>query len=667
LASEPRSRRFLPADPRVEEPYRLTPQLALRVAILGFVALAVFAVLFLRLWALQVLSGAKYRKEANTNFVRTIQVEAPRGFIVDAHGHTLVGNVLGTSLEVWPADLPKGATDRAKELTALSSVVEMPVKKIVALIKPHINDPLTPVVLRRGIHSDQYDYLEEHQLEFPGVTTADTPIRSYPYKSLLAQVLGSVGPISASEVKAAKSEGYTPQDDMGQAGIERSYDRYLKGKDGSDQLTVNSLGEPTSPITPKVVPLPGNTLKLTIDIGLQKAAEKALTAGIAAAHSDGVPNDRFADGGAIVALDPKTGAVLALASNPTYQPSVFVSRDPAKLAPLEQTKAAEAANSPGLDRAIDGLYPPGSVFKPVTALAAMEEGILTPTTPIQCAPTFTFYKQSFSNWDPYVNQPMELTQALAQSCDTYFYQVGANFYKLNSDRGPTLQLWASRFGFGQTTGIDIGPESAGLVPTPDWRCKFYGGPPCDTVDRTWKPGYSVQLAIGQGDLEVTPIQMARFYAMIANGGKLVTPHVAQDVEQSTGDSAPPQVLRDLATQQPTSTGVDPLYLRAVQEGLYAGTHSVYGTSYGVFGNFPVPIAGKTGTAQKDVTLPGYPQPVELNQSWWCGYGPYDDPSIVVCAVIENGGHGGTAAAPAALQVFESWFHKHGIVTSHLTD
>jgi penicillin-binding protein 2 len=646
----------------VEEPYRLTPQLALRVAVLGFVALAVFAVLFLRLWALQVLSGSKYRKEANTNFVRTIQVEAPRGLIVDAHGHVLVKNVLGKSLEVWPADLPKGQAARSKELEALSTVVDIPVKKIVALLKPHLNDPATPVVLRHGIHSDQYDYLREHQLEFPGVTTADSPLRSYPYKSLLAQVLGSVGPISPNEVAAAKREGYTPQDDMGQAGIEQSYDRYLKGKDGSDQLTVNSVGEPTSPVTPKVVPLPGNTLRLTIDIGLQKAAEKALTAGIADAHADGVPNDRYADGGAIVALDPKTGAVLALASNPTYQPSVFVSRDPSKLAPLESTKSAEAANSPGLDRAIDGVYPPGSVFKPVTALAAMEEGILTPDTPIQCSPYFTFYKQQFSNWDLYVNQPMELTQALAESCDTYFYQVGADFYKLNSDRGPTLQLWASRFGFGQKTGIDVGPESAGLLPTPDWRRKTFSGPQYSEVDRTWKPGYSVQLAIGQGDLEVTPVQMARFYAMIANGGKLVTPHIAQDVEQPNGDS-----LRDLATQQATSTGVDPYYLKAVQEGLYAGAHSVSGTSYGVFGNFPVPIAGKTGTAQKDITLPGYPHPVELNQSWWCGYGPYDDPSIVVCAVIENGGHGGTAAAPAALQVFEKWFGKHGTVTSHLSD
>jgi penicillin-binding protein 2 len=665
LGSDPRPRRFLPADPRVEEPYRLTPQLALRVAILGFVALAVFAVLFLRLWALQVLAGTKYSAEASQNRVRTIQVDAQRGNIVDSHGHPLVTSVIGTSLEVWPADLPKSRTARAHELAQLSMVSDIPVREILAKIKPHADDPLTPVVLRRGVHQDQQYYLKEHAIEFPGVQLADTYLRSYPYKSLLAQVLGYVGPITAAELKTAEKNHYQPQDVMGQAGIEQTYDRYLRGTDGSDQLTVDSLGRPTSPIQTRVLPQPGNTLRLTIDVRLQRAAEKALHDAIATARTSGEP---YADGGAMVALDPHTGAVLALASNPTYQPSVYVNRDPAKLAPLQNEKVAAADNYPGLDRAIDGFYPPGSVFKPMTALAAMEENILTPTESLLCSPVFDYYQQPFKNWDPYVNQPMELTQALAESCDTYFYRVGALFYGLPASRGTTLQNWAYRFGFGAPTGIDIGPENAGLVPTPEWRCKAFGGPPCaGYVDRVWKPGYEVQLAIGQGDLEVTPIQMARFYAMIANGGEMVTPHIAKDVEQSSGDPKTTQVLRELSTQQPTPTGVDPTYLRAVQEGLYAGAHSIYGTSYGVFGQFPVPIAGKTGTAEKEVTLPGYPNPVKLNQSWWCGYGPFDNPSIVVCAVIENGGHGGTAAAPAALKLFEAYFKRTGVMTTHLTD
>ena len=666
MASEPRSRRFLPGDPRVEEPYRLTPQLALRVAILGGIALAVFAVLFLRLWALQVLSGSKYRKDANDNNVRLISEDAPRGWIVDRYGHPLVKNAVGTSLVIWPADLPRYRKARVEELKALSLVAAIPVKEILARMKPYAKDPLTPVVLRRGIHSDQYDYLKEHQRDFPGVELAGSYLRTYPYKSLAAQVLGYVGPISQAQVKDAKRAGYQPQDVMGQAGIEQTYDRYLKGKDGSDTLTVNSLGQPTSPIQPKVVPQQGYNLRLTLDIRLQRAAEQALQSQITAARTSG---ETHADGGAIVALDPRNGAVLAMASNPTYQPSVYVSRDPSKLAPLQEAKAAAAKNYPGLNRAIDGFYPPGSVWKPVTALAAMQEGIMSPDREPPVLPSYSFYQQTFKNWDPYVNQPMELGQALAQSCDTYFYRLGASFYDMSESRGATLQLWASRFGFGSTTGIDLGPENPGLVPTPDWRKKAFGGSQYGEIDRTWKPGYEVQLAIGQGDLEVTPIQMARFYAMIANGGQMVTPHIAEDVELSTGDTGQSgrQVWRVLATQQTTPSGVNPAALQAVQQGLWLGTHSVYGTSYGVFGHFPVSISGKTGTAEKDVTLPGYPNPVKLSQSWWCGYGPSENPSIVVCAVIENGGHGGTAAAPAALQVFEAYFKKHGVMTTHLTD
>ncbi len=666
MAETRRSRRFLPADPRVEEPYRLTPQLALRVAVLGFVAVAVFAILLLRLWALQVLSSGKYRVEASANRVRTMQIEAPRGTIIDSSGHVLVTNTLGTSLELWPADLPNHWPARKRELTDVAAASGVPLQQIYAQMRRYANDPLVPIVLDRSISIAQIDYFSEHDFEFPGIQLANTYLRNYPYGSLAAQVLGYVGAITPLELKAASRAGYQPQDVMGQAGIEAAYDRYLRGTNGSAEVTVDSLGRPTGPVLPTILPQPGNTLRLTLDVSLQKAAEAALRSGIALAHT--TADGTYADGGAIIALDPRNGAVLALASSPTYPPAAYVTRSPSRLAALLDPKAAAAANYPGTDRAIDTGYPPGSVWKPVTALAAMEENILTPTEPIPCTPSFTFYQEVFNNWDPYSNQLMDLPQALAQSCDTYFYRVGATFYGMPAGLGPTLQLWASRFGFGAPTGIDIGPETAGLVPTPAWRCRHYGGPPCKGyIARIWKPGYEVQLAIGQGDLLVTPIQMARFYAMIANGGSLVTPHLAQDVEAPASDGGAPQVLRDLATQQPQATSVSSAALQAVQEGLYEGTHSPLGTSYGVFGQFPVPIAGKTGTAQKLVDVPGFPQPLELNQSWWCGYGPYTAPTIVVCAVIENGGHGGTAAAPAALQVFEAYFKKQGVVTSHISD
>jgi len=645
----------------VEEPYLLTPQIALRVAILAFLALAVFAVLFLRLWALQILSGDRYIAQANDNRVRTLQIDAPRGAILDRNGRVLVSNVAGTRVEIWPADLPKRWPAELRELRALERVTGVPVHQMLERMKQHGDDPLTPVVVQTGLHQDQIFYLSEHRTQFPGVQLAESWLRNYPYRSLAAQVLGYVGEISPGEYARLKKQGYQPTDSIGQSGIELSYDNYLRGRDGTAQLTVDSLGRPKSAVQPEVLPRPGDALRLTIDIQLQRAAERALRYGVDLARQDG---ETHADGGSIVALDPRDGSVLAMASYPTYEPSVFVGRpDPQKLAPLLSEAAANRYNHPGLNRAIDAAYPPGSTFKPVTALAALEEHILTPYELIPCTPTFTAYKQLFHNWTPLIDTGMNLETALAESCDTYFYELGRRFYTLPPDRGHPLQAWANRFGLGEPTGVDLSPESVGLIPTPEWRRKTY----TTEIDRTWKPGYSIQLAIGQGQVTVTPLQMARLYAMIANGGNLVTPHVADDVEQTGSNGQPERVLRRFGGQPPQPTGVDPTALRFVQQGLYEATHASIGTSSGVFGNFKIPIAGKTGSAEKLVDLPGYPNPVNLTQSWWCGYGPFDSPTVVVCAVIENGGHGGVAAAPAALKVFEQYFHTTATTTVHASD
>jgi penicillin-binding protein 2 len=416
-------------------------------------------------------------------------------------------------------------------------------------------------------------------------------------------------------------------------------------------MRVDSLGHPQSELIPSAQPRPGYSLRLTLDIRLQRAAERALEHGIALAHEEG---EWAANGGAIVALDPRDGAILALASNPTYHPGVYVGRvEPRTLRRLVDDDAAKAANFPAINRALEGVYPPGSTFKPVTALAALEEHLIQPYSPLSCTGSYLAYKQEFRNWDPYVSEAMTLPTALERSCDTYFYELGNQFYSLPPERGSPLQAWSSRFGFGQRTGVDLGPESSGLLPTPEWREANFTG-----FDREWRPGFSIQLAIGQGDLLVTPLQMARFYALIANGGRLVTPHLAQAVEQPGDSRSPALVKRRFAPKPALRTGVDPSALDVVRQGLYAATHGPYGTSSPIFSSFPVPIAGKTGTAEKVVELPGF---VGLrDQSWWCGYGPAgaaETPEIVVCAVIENGGHGGTAAAPAALDVFEEYFGK----------
>ncbi len=651
------SPRFLPPDPSVSAPYRLTPGLALRVGVLGVVALAVFAVLFFRLWSLQVLSGAKYLDAAQNNQLRTIRVEAPRGPILDRKGRVVVGNVPGTAVKLWVGDMPK-KEGRYRMIQRLAAVLGVPAQSLAREVDARGGDPLTPITVKTAVHDDQVFYLQEHAAEFPGVQIQQTYLRNYPYQSLGAQFLGYIGEVSPEELKRKQAGGkdYRGGDKIGKSGVEAKFDEYLRGISGAAQIRVDSRGRQQSPVELRRDAEPGTAVRLTIDIDVQRAAERAIREGIALAKANKQYN---VAGGAIIALDPRDGAVRAMASYPTYKPSVYVGRiDPKKLAPLVNDAAAKAADFPGLNRVTQVAYPPGSVWKPVTALAAMQEHLLSPYSSIQCTP-FAEYgidKQKFKNWDPYVNRPMNLPEALATSCDTYFYTVGNRFYEGGSAERSRLQQWARKFGFGAPTGLDIGneaPSSQTVVPTPAWRKRTF----TSDWDKAWNPGDSIQLAIGQKDVTVTPLQMARFYAMVANGGKLVTPYLVSGAEQrgTTGEQS--LTLQQFPPAPPTDAGVDPAALQAVQEGLWAATHSANGTSSSVFSSFPVSISGKTGTAEKVVNLPGYPIGHLEDQSWWCGYGPSDNPELVVCAVIENGGHGSSAAAPAALRVFEKYFGR----------
>ncbi|MCI0633938.1 MAG: penicillin-binding protein 2 [Actinobacteria bacterium] len=639
------SGRFLPPDPRVREPHRLTPQLALRVAILGAVALAAFTVLFFRLWSLQVLSGDEYLNAAQSNQLRLIKVEAPRGPILDRRGRVVVSNVAGTAVELWVGSMPKeGRYDLVRRL---AEVLAVSPRALAREVEERRSDPLTPIVVKTAVGEEQVDYLYEHESEFPGVEIVQVYLRGYPYGSLGAQILGYTGEISPEELKQLRKRGYRSGDRIGKTGVEAAYDSYLRGQAGLAQIRVDSLGRQQSDVVPRQESRAGYALRLTLDMRLQRAAEQALRYGIDLARD----NDHWAaNGGAIVALDPRDGAVLAMASAPTFKPSVFVGKtDPEKLSALYSDEL-----KPLFNRATAGLYPPGSTWKPVTALAGMQEHVFSAYDSIQCtgSATYGLDEQVFRNWNPFVNQPMTLPEALSQSCDTYFYDVGYRFYQGGSDSQVRMQKWARRFGFGSPTGLDICGEADGIVPTPEWRRKTFES----DWDRAWNPGDSIQLSIGQKDLLVTPLQMAAFYAMLANGGKIVAPYLVSDVEQPGGKGSPRVVLRRFAPTPPKSAGVDPEALAAVRDGLYSATHSASGTSSGVFGNYAVPISGKTGTAEKVVPLPGYSADHLEDQSWWCGWGPSDAARLVVCALIENGGHGSSAAAPAALKVFERFFN-----------
>jgi penicillin-binding protein 2 len=654
LASRPtpiRPGRFLPRDPRVDAPYRLTPQLVFRIGILGFLTLAVFAILFFRLWALQVLSGNQYLVAAQNNQLRVMRTDAPRGPIEDRYGRVLVENTSATAVQIWPADLPKHG--QYAELKRLARILQVPLADITSQLEKNRGDPVTPVTVRDAITENEADYLLEHKSEFPGMSLPNTFVRNYPDGDLAAHILGYVGEISDVQLKSSK--GYVLGDKIGQAGVEASFDKELRGRPGLSQLRVDSLGRPVSPIELRTPVTPGYAVRLTLDAKLQRAAQKAVVNGINLAQAD---HQWYAKAGAIVALDPRDGAIRALASYPTFDPSAFTSRKKRALDFLTNSDVAKADDYPALDRAIAGSYPPGSTFKPVTALAAMQEHILSPYNSLPCTGTYKVAGQTFKNWNPFVNESMTLPTAIAQSCDTYFYQVGKAFYDLPPDRGQPLQRWARSFGFGQQPGLDVGPATSGLLPTIDWKHETFTkktDPCCWQVDRLWKPGDSIQLAIGQKDMLASPLQMARFYALLANGGKLVTPHLVSAIEQPGPQNGPQQgalVLRRY--QAPVKElNLDPGAITAIRDGLYEATHSGLGTSASTFGHYPVAIAGKTGTAETHAESGSYA--VKTDTSWWCGFGPFAAPRLVVCAVIENGGFGGEVAAPSALQVFAQFF------------
>ncbi len=642
---------FIPGDPRTREPWHVNQQTILRAGILGVIVVALFATLIVRLWALQIISGSEYLRVAQNNQIRTVRLQAPRGSIIDAKGTVLVKNRLSHEVRVWYAELPaKGnRPTRHAVLKKLAHVLNVRPQRLYRKVEERKIDPLNPVIVKADVNRWQSDYILERADEFPGVEVASRYVRVYPEGWLAAQTLGYVGSATEGEIKSDPTGSIKSGDVVGQSGVEAAFDRYLRGTPGLASQRIDSQGRPRGELMANPEPQPGNTVRLTLDSDLQSAAQKALQDGIQAGRNSLCSGCWNANGGAIVALDATDGSVLALASNPSYSPEVYAGHvTNRKLARWGLTNSTgEAANWPGLNRATMGLYPPGSTFKPVTAIAAIQSGVLNPSEPLHCTGELKDHGSTFKNWDPNANSWITLPTALAVSCDTYFYQLAQRIWGLSSNYGEPIQDWAFKLGLGKHTGIEIG-DYAGLVPTKKWQRWRYRH--AREEDRTWKPGDSINLSIGQKDLQVTPLQMARLYAGIATG-KMVTPHLLASVERSGGVVTKLGISKTPKTITPGPDFSQKLDI--IRSGLFMATHAQgVGTSAPVFSNFPIPIAGKTGTAEKwsekDKRF--------YDQAWWCGYGPTDKPKLVVCAVIENGGHGGTAAAPAALEVFQHYFH-----------
>lgn len=596
-------------------------RLALRIAVLGGVAVALFAVLAFRLWDLQVLSGAQYLAEAKNNRTREFREIAPRGDILDRDGNVLVANRTSLALQLNTQKLPADPAEEKAELAQLGQLAQMPLRKVRRTIREGEEVAAgAPITLRRDVGYDLVYYLEENQRRFPGVAVQRVFVRAYPDGSRAAHVLGSVGEVSEEELKQAPYKGLEPGDEVGKGGIEYTYDRYLRGQPGLTKIQVDALGQPTpgGQLVSRP-PTPGDNLRLTIDPEVQAAGESALA-------SRGLP-------GGFVTMNVDNGQILGLGSFPSFDPSVFTR-------PMTQAQVdalyRDPVAAPLTDRATQGLYPTGSTFKIITALAALESGVITPQTSIYDGGKLTVGGQPFQNAGGASYGSLTLVPALQVSSDVFFYTLGLDMW----DTGQ-LQRWGHKLGIARPTGLDLPEQTEGLLPSRQWRDQLFKE---GETDRPWSAGDNIQLATGQGDLQTNPLQMAIAYAALANGGTVVTPHVGLEVEDAAG-----RVLKEFDPPVRRHVHIEGAYREAILEGLHEAAQSPGGTSYAVFGGFPVPVAGKTGTAQR---------PPHADQSWYIVLAPYPNPRIVTAVTIEEGGFGAESAAPAALQILEAYFNKH---------
>ncbi len=602
----------------------ITPQLAFRVAIIGGVALLMFSVIFFRLWYLQVLSGDRYVAEANDNRVRDIKVQAPRGQIVDRKGQMLVDNRTALAVKITPAELPKAVSAQDDLYTRLGEVLGRSPSKIRDDVREQLAAvPFSTATVKQDVDLPVVQYLLENNDDFPGVTVERVFLRRYPHDEIGAHLFGTVGEVTREQLGEKDYRGADQGDRVGQSGVEATYDRYLRGRNGATRVQVDAMGTLTGSLSDKQ-PRAGRQLRLGVDLDVQRTGQQALGEG---------------SRGAFVVMDVKNGEVRALGSAPSFDPNLFAKT----IKQSDYDRLSDPLNgNPLANRAIQGLYPAGSTFKLITATAGLEGGLIDPTTPVSDPGSLNVGGTVFKNAGDAVNGVISLRRALSVSSDVFFYKLGL---EANGEgEGLGIQRWARRLGIGRKSGVDLPGELSGLVPSPKWRARANRQGIGD--GRPWSAGDNINLSVGQGDLQTNPLQMAVAYAAIANGGRVVTPHLGKRVEDGDG-----RVLQELPAPARRRIDVEPENRDAILQGLRQAASSPGGTSADVFKGFPIPVAGKTGTAEKGLGRP--------DQSWYMALAPYPNPRYVVAVTDEAGGFGAETAAPAARRILATLFDVRG--------
>ena len=592
----------------------ITPQLAFRVAVIGGFALVMFGIIFFRLWYLQILSGDKYLADANNNRVREIKVQAPRGVILDRDGRVLVDNRVGLAVKVRPDEIPDPGPERTLLYERLAKTLRMKPADVRERVEDQLEaQPFVSATVKQDVDFTIVSYLAEHARDFPGVEPEAVFLREYPHQEIGAHLFGTVGEVTEKQLDDSRYRGVSLGDRVGQSGVEYSYDRFLRGENGKKRVQVNALGVKTRDLR-ETESRQGRNLRLGIDLDVQRAGQEALGT----------------SRGAFVVMNAQTGEVVALGSSPSFDPNIFAKvirqRDFRRLSSEENGK-------PLFNRAVQAGYPTGSTFKLVTAVAALEGGLITPDTPLFDGGSLTVGGVTFNNAGGVAHGSLALRQALTVSSDVFFYQLGQRANPTGDEAG-LIQTWGRRLGVGRRTGIDLPNELPGLMPTPKWRNHLYDE---ELTDRPWSVGDNINLSVGQGDLKANPLQMAVAYAAVANGGKVVRPHLGLRIEDASG-----RVLQELEPPTPRRLPIDASYRQAILDGLRGAASAPGGTSASVFAGFPVPIAGKTGTAEKGLD--------REDQSWYIALAPFPDPDYVVAVTDEAGGFGAETAAPMARDI-----------------
>jgi penicillin-binding protein 2 len=624
----------------------LTPQLAFRVAIIGGIALVAFAVIFFRLWYLQVLSGDKYVAEAQNNQLRKIKVQAPRGEIVDREGRVLVRNRVGLAVKITPDKFPEDESERQKLYRRLGRLLDMRPARIEKRVDEQFEElPFSKATVKQDVDRAIVMYIEERKENFRGVEVEPVFLREYPHGEIGAHLFGYVGEVTEEQLGDPQYTGVELGDRVGKAGIEAEYDRFLRGQNGATQVQVDALGNLKKQLS-DIQPKQGKQLRLSLDLDVQRVGQTALASGTGK--------------GAFAVLDVRNGEVLALGSHPSFDPNLFsrVVRESDY-----RRLTADENGAPLTNRAISAGYPTGSTFKLITATAALQEGFITPDTVQVDGGSITVGGVTFKNAGDAVHGALALRQALTVSSDVFFYLLGQDMN--NTGDGQALQRWARRLGIGRKTGIDLPEEGPGFVPSKAWRdrehlkfnrcvkrrkltdAEIYEGK-CGFIDRPWSVGDNINLAVGQGDLQANPLQLAVAYATVANaaegkGGKVLRPRLGQRIENSLG-----QAEQNLQAPTARRLKIDRANATAIMEGLNGAANGAGGTSTAVFGDFPIPIAGKTGTAEKGAG--------RADQSWYAALAPYPHPKYAVVVTDEAGGFGADTAAPMARLILAELFN-----------